>query len=203
MMDQGYCDIQDDEEEAREETRLIQLHPNIECRSAKTSPLSRDDWGTPQWFYDLLFDEFEFELDACANEKNAKHWNYYSLDERGEDALLLPWAKRTFDNCPYSKTAKFLKKAFFEAIHGNLSVHPIAARPGTIYWHELVADVASEIRFVKGRLHFDDAKDPAPFDSAVVIFDPENLQPVGGPKHVYWDCRPKKEKTSKRKNKDI
>lgn len=174
-------------------------HPDVQCRSVLNSTTSRNNWRTPSWFYSLCDQEFDFTMDVCANLENTQHWNYYSLDERGEDALILPWSDRNWMNCPYSNTPKFLEKSFFEAVHGKLTAGLIASRPGTRYWYDYVAQLATEIRFIVGRLHFDDGKDPAPFDSATVIFDPNNLQPTGGAKHVYWDCIPKK----RRKKKDI
>jgi len=44
----------------------------------------------------------------------------------------------------------------------------IPSRTDTWWWHNYVMK-ADEIRFVKGRLHFND-RGPAPFPSAVVIF---------------------------------
>ena len=32
----------------------------------------KEEWETPQDFFDELNKEFNFELDACANEENAK-----------------------------------------------------------------------------------------------------------------------------------
>ncbi|WFD12230.1 hypothetical protein [Tepidibacter hydrothermalis] len=50
----------------------------------------------------------------------------------------------------------------------------IPSRTDTKYWHEWIFGKA-EIRFIKGRLKFDDSKNSAPFPSAIVIFkDGEN-----------------------------
>ena len=46
----------------------------------------------------------------------------------------------------------------------------IPARTDTKYWQDYVMK-ASEIHFVRGRLKFGDSVNPAPFPSAVIVFD--------------------------------
>ena len=46
----------------------------------------------------------------------------------------------------------------------------IPARTDTKYFHNYIYKKATEIRFIKGRLKFGDAKNSAPFPSMVVIF---------------------------------
>lgn len=45
----------------------------------------------------------------------------------------------------------------------------IPARTDTSYFHDYIYHNA-EIRFIRGRLHYNDAKQGAPFPSMVVIF---------------------------------
>jgi site-specific DNA-methyltransferase (adenine-specific) len=45
----------------------------------------------------------------------------------------------------------------------------IPARTDTKYFHDFILN-RSEVRFVKGRLKFGDAKDAAPFPSMIVVF---------------------------------
>lgn len=52
---------------------------------------------------------------------------------------------------------------------GNTVVMLIPARTDTKAFHEYIYNKA-ELRFVKGRLKFNDGKNPAPFPSMVVIF---------------------------------
>ncbi len=55
------------------------------------------------------------DFDPCSEERfNAvvKATRYYSLLERGEDALLLPWEGRTMCNHPGGLTKKFWRKLF-------------------------------------------------------------------------------------------
>lgn len=47
----------------------------------------------------------------------------------------------------------------------------IPARTDTKWWHENInRNPNAQVRFIKGRLKFGGAKNPAPFPSAIVIF---------------------------------
>jgi len=111
-----------------------------------------DEWGTPNWLYDNLNAEFEFDLDVCASDENHKHENYFSIND---DALNRSWNGNVFCNPPYSKTAKFLEKAHEELRLGNCktAVFLIFANTETKYFHNYILGKA-EIRFLKGRLKF-------------------------------------------------
>lgn len=63
---------------------------------------------------------------------------------------------------------KWLKKGYGEWKKGRTIVFLIPSRTDTSWWHEYVMK-ASEIRFIRGRVHFNDAG-PAPFPSAIVVF---------------------------------
>ena len=42
-----------------------------------------DEWATPQWLFDELNNEFNFDLDPCASEENHKTPIYYTKDNSG------------------------------------------------------------------------------------------------------------------------
>ena len=44
---------------------------------------NKDDWATPQDFYDKLNAEFHFTLDPCANDTNHKCDTYYTKEQDG------------------------------------------------------------------------------------------------------------------------
>ncbi len=52
---------------------------------------------------------------------------------------------------------------------GKTVVFLIPSRTDTRWWHDYVMQ-ADEIRFLRGRLKFGEAKNSAPFPSAVAIF---------------------------------
>ena len=128
-----------------------------------------DMWSTPQEFYDKLNDEFNFTLDPCATENNAKCDNFFTVDD---DGLKQDWSGNiVFCNPPYGRAIKdWVKKSYEESLKTNTTVVMlIPSRTDTIYFHEFIYGKA-EIRFIKGRLKFGDAKNSAPFPSIVVIY---------------------------------
>ena len=128
-----------------------------------------DMWSTPQKFYDKLNDEFNFTLDPCATKDNAKCDNFFTVDD---DGLKQDWSGNVvFCNPPYGRAIKnWVKKSYEESLKNNTTVVMlIPSRTDTIYFHEFIYGKA-EIRFIKGRLKFGDAKNSAPFPSIVVIY---------------------------------
>ena len=129
-----------------------------------------DLWSTPNDFFDKLNDEFHFTLDPCSTHENAKCYKHFTEEENG---LLQDWGNEVvFCNPPYGRQIKYwVKKAYEESQKDNTTVVMlIPARTDTVYFHEYIYHKA-EIRFIKGRLKFGDAKNSAPFPSMVVIFE--------------------------------
>lgn len=117
----------------------------------------RDNWKTPKAFYQALNAEFGFTFDPCP-----PHPTFNGLE--------VPWQKTNYVNPPYGRQiGLWLEKAIQEQTQGNTSVFLIPSRTDTRWWHDYVMN-ANEIRFIKGRLHFDDHPTPAPFPSALVVF---------------------------------
>ena len=153
-----------------------------------------DEWETPQWLFDLLNKEFDFQIDIAATQENTKCIGYF---DKETNALTSEWISDDYDeddipiaggfykfflNPPYSQIAAFMKKAYEESLKGATVVCLIPCRTDTKYWHNYVMQ-AQEIRFVKGRLKFNNRTLPswksdgshklssATFPSCVVIFD--------------------------------
>ncbi|MCR8938775.1 DNA N-6-adenine-methyltransferase [Brevibacillus laterosporus] len=127
-----------------------------------------DLWPTPQPFYDELDREFRFTLDPCSTHDNAKCALHYTQED---DGLTQEWAPHTvFMNPPYGREIKaWMQKAYEESRKGATVVCLVPARTDTVWFHDYVYR-KGEIRFVKGRLKFGDAKNSAPFPSMVVVY---------------------------------
>lgn len=126
-----------------------------------------DLWATPQSLFDELNQEFRFTLDVCAIPENAKCPTFYSPTE---DGLAQPWTGVCWMNPPYGRAiGLWVAKAYRAAIEGTTVVALLPARTDTTWWHEYVVK-AKDIRFLRGRLRFGDARNSAPFPSAVVVF---------------------------------
>ena len=129
-----------------------------------------DLWATPQEFFNKLNEEFNFTLDPCSTHENAK-CNYHFTEK--ENGLMQSWeGEAVFCNPPYGRELKkWVEKAYNESLKPNTTVVMlIPARTDTIYFHDFIYHKAKEIRFIKGRLKFGDAKNSAPFPSMVVVF---------------------------------
>jgi hypothetical protein len=117
-----------------------------------------DNWSTPIDLYESLNKEFNFNFDPCPLSENPRI-----------DGLTIEWGESTFCNPPYSKLKDWCKKAYEESLKGKNIVMLIPSRTDTKAWHDYVMK-SHEIRFIKGRLKFGDAKNSAPFPSCIVIF---------------------------------
>jgi len=136
---------------------------------------SKDDWATPPEFFKIYNNLFDFELDVCASERNAKCASFYTL---ADDGLAQTWApRRCWMNPPYGRTiGQWMKKAYEESLKGALVVCLVPSRTDTAWWHNYA--VKGLVEFVRGRLKFGGHRNSAPFPSAVVIFRPPRILPM-------------------------
>lgn len=127
------------------------------------------EWETPKDLYDDLDNEYHFDLDPCCTDANAKCELHYTVRQNG---LTKDWSgHRVFCNPPYGRAiACWVKKCYEESLKPDtLVVMLIPARTDTAYFHDYIYHRAKLI-FIRGRLHFNDAKNGAPFPSMLVVF---------------------------------
>lgn len=128
-----------------------------------------DMWATPQWLFDKLNEEFNFDLDPCATAENAKCEKYFTKED---DGLMQDWGGHSvFCNPPYGREiSRWVKKCYEESLKPDTTVVLlIFSRTDTAYFHDYIYHKA-ELRFIRGRLHFNDEKNAAPFPSMLVIY---------------------------------
>ena len=128
-----------------------------------------DEWATPSKTFQDLDAEFHFTLDPCASETNHKCARYFTKEQ---DGLAKDWGGQiVFCNPPYGRAiAAWVRKCYEESRKPDTRVVMlIPARTDTAYFHDYIYHQAREIRFIRGRLRFNDAG-PAPFPSMVVVF---------------------------------
>jgi len=130
-----------------------------------------DEWETPQKLFDELNEEFHFTLDSCATAKNAKCMKFYTKRDNG---LEQDWvSQNVFMNPPYSEIYNWVEKAYNTNLNHTyaITVALLPARTDTKWFHEFCYKNSNcEIRFIKGRLKFNGAKNSAPFPSMICIF---------------------------------
>ena len=128
-----------------------------------------DEWATPQALFNELDKEFHFTLDPCATKENTKCARFYTKEDNGLNAA---WGKEVvFMNPPYGRKIKdWVERAqFAHKAERATVVCLLPARTDTQWFHDYIYNKA-EIRFLRGRLKFNDGKNPAPFPSMVVIY---------------------------------
>jgi phage N-6-adenine-methyltransferase len=137
-----------------------------------------DNWPTPKAFYDKLDKEFGFVLDVAASSANHRAPAWYGLDHADlsrRDGLAQDWAAEAallggavWMNPPYGRAIiNWVAKADASAQAGATVVCLVPSRTDTRWFHDHCAQY--ELRFVKGRLKFGDAKNSAPFPSLLVV----------------------------------
>ncbi len=137
---------------------------------------SKDDWGTPQAFFDQLDRIFRFSLDVCAEARNTKCRDYYS---RIEDGLKHSWRGHTcWMNPPYSggQIGVWLEKARLEVALGDCVVVALVPASTDTNWYRdniTYEPYALVLPPVWGRVTFDKAAGPAMFANHVVVYLPE------------------------------
>ncbi len=132
----------------------------------------RSDWATPRQLFEMLDREFHFTLDVCASEQTATCADWFA-----SGALERPWVPvedgAVWCNPPYGReVGAWVEKAYREArSHFTTVVMLLPARTDTAWFHNYC--LKGEIRFLRGRLTFDDrptTRGRCPFPSIIVVF---------------------------------
>jgi len=126
------------------------------------------EWETPPYIFDALNREFYFTLDPCCSDENAKVTKHFVA---ADDGLSQSWENEiVFMNPPYGREmAAWMSKAYTESRAGAVVVCLIPARTDNLVWRNYIYGKA-EVRFLKKRVVFVGAPNPAPFPSAIVIY---------------------------------
>jgi len=134
--------------------------------------LSSLEWETPQLFFDELNREFNFTIDVCATNKNAKLSRFISPEM---NALNYIWSGICWMNPPYDRNIGLWIAKTWQAAQSGVTV--VALLQGrstdTIWFHDYIMK-ASEIRFIKDRLSFglDGKFSRANISNMIVVFRP-------------------------------
>lgn len=126
-----------------------------------------DLWETPQELFDKYNAIHHFETDVCALAENTKCNRYFTPEI---DGLKQDWKGVCWCNPPYGRhIGEWVKKA----VESDAKVVMLLpARTDTKWFHEYCLPYG-QIEFIKGRLKFGGAQNPAPFPSMIVLFSKE------------------------------
>jgi len=129
-----------------------------------------DLWSTPQDFFDKQNAIYGFTLDVCATADKTKCARYFT---EADDGLAQPWHGVCWMNPPYGRAiGLWMRKAYESHLTGATVVCLVPSRTDTRWWHDYA--MKGQIEFIRGRLKFGDAKNSAPFPSALVVFSKGN-----------------------------
>jgi len=135
-----------------------------------------EEYETPKEIFEPLQKEFNLQLDVCASSSNYKLDNYFTKED---DALTKDWHKygNFWMNPPFGRELKkWVQKAYEESTKGVTGVSILPVRSNTNWWHELIIGVGAEVRFLKGRVKFNDCIKGAWLPFAIVIWKSEDLR---------------------------
>ena len=119
---------------------------------SETAKEDKDLWQTPKYIFDALDNEFHFEMDVCATEKNALCFHYFTEEN---SALTNQWRTgNSFLNPPYSQTALFLERAAQQAQKNNITVVALVNANTDTKWFAEAVITANEVRLLTGRISF-------------------------------------------------
>lgn len=129
---------------------------------------STDKVRTPDALYRALDREFGFTLDVAADEDRHMTDTFFTP---ADDGLRQPWAPETcFLNPPYSNIPPWLYKAIREVREGATVVALLPVRTSVDWFHDLVLPYA-RVRFIRGRLRWENHDSTAPFSSMICIYE--------------------------------
>lgn len=131
-----------------------------------------DEFGTPQWMFDELHDEFNFTIDCCASIENHKLPRFYTKED---NALIQNYSnERVFCNPPFSRGN--VKDFFFLALRwtrqeehpAKLWVLLIPTYTERDWYHDYRNQF--ECRKIKGRIQFEGGSSGARGNHMLCIF---------------------------------
>ncbi len=122
------------------------------------------DWKTPEALFLELDKEFNFDCDPCP---------LFGKEMFSE----IEWGQSNWVNPPYNQLVFWLNRGYEEFLAGKTCVFLVPSRTGSAWFHEY-ANKATELRFIRGRLQFNNCGINAPFDSLIMIFRGNNARMV-------------------------
>lgn len=140
-----------------------------------------EEYETPPDLFNKISKFFgPFDLDVASSSENKKCKNFFT---KKCNALDQQWIGKVWCNPPYGKQISlWLEKAIKEIEIGNCisATFLIPARTDTKWFHSIIADYATFVFFVKGRVKFIGGKHTSTFPSMVVHFSKDKSKLIYG-----------------------
>lgn len=143
-----------------------------------------DQWQTPQWLFDELNEEFNFQYDCCAEEHNTKCVNWSSNFLEDDEVVF---CESAFMNPPYSNPLPFVSAAWERSKHCKivcLLKVDTSTRWWSVFWDygNHTPKDGCEVRFFPRRIKFEspnkEERSGPTFPSCLVIMDRRKLNGI-------------------------
>ena len=136
--------------------------------SKPMTPNGYQKWSTPDWIFEMLNDEFQFDVDVCAVPETAKCGHYYTPETNG---LKQKWTGVCWCNPPYDDKDSWLAKGMESAMNGATVVFLLPNSTETNWWWDYC--LKGEIRFIRQRVNFGGiSQNGNTSGSAIIVFYP-------------------------------
>ena len=135
----------------------------------------RDEWQTPQKLWDELNKQYNFSLDCCANEHNAKCKSYLQKFELAHpDIYHVCWM-----NPPFSKASKMFEH-FFKVVLKGVCIFR-CDNMETKLWQNIILKNATWILIPNKRINYEGMNgNGAVFPSALIGYNVEIPKNIDG-----------------------
>ena len=157
-------------------------------RRSKDQSKASDEYGTPEWLFDVLNEEFNFRLDVCASHENHKCSFYYTEAIDGLDHSN-PWTSSNFCNPPYSNILPWYQRGNLERDACNLTTVYLSKFDPSTAHGRLLSQEADELRIIEHRIKFEGATNCANFPSVIGVVRPRLYARKSGPLISFVDFR--------------
>ena len=119
-----------------------------------TDEFDRDTYETPMNVFNYFNDQYDFDVDICAQDHTAKCANYLTKEQ---DALSKSWCfegDRIWCNPPYSDIKPWIEKAIEAKSDGSLVVMLVMADQSVGWFKRALSEVNEIVIVTGGRLSF-------------------------------------------------
>ena len=154
--------------------------PSVLAKMLTHRAATNQDRRTPLALFREIDKEFSFKLDPCTSSSNPGNLGTpYFFKSPEQDGLAEAWHPygSVFVNPPFRDAKKWIAKAAEEAKLGATVVVLLPSKTETAWWHDYALQ-ADEIRFVRGRVTFEDHNDPFIIGIALIVFRPKESSHV-------------------------
>ncbi len=137
----------------------------MKANNGSGNRIERDEWETPQWLFDILHKQYEFNFDCCASSNNSKCDNWSEQDFLDYDDAFIDEVH--WMNPPFSKALEMFRH-FFKVVNKGVAIYR-CDNMETKIWQEIILPNSEWVFIPRGRISYEGMDGPGSrFPSALV-----------------------------------